>query len=402
MKLNRRTVVLGALAAMTAPLPALAQKRYGPGVTDTEIKIGSTMPFSGPASILGTLGKTSLAYFNKLNHEGGINGRRIKLVQYDDGYNPGKALELTRRLVEQDEVSLIFETAGTATNNAIYRYLNGKKVPQLLIFSGASKWNDVANARFTISGMPTFDAEGRIYARWILENMPAAKIAVLLQNDDFGRDYLAGIKAGLGHKARDMIVAQSTYETTDASVDSQVVSLKDSGANVFISLSNGKHTVQSMKKAYDIGWKPQVILPLGSSSLSAIMRPAGVQASTGAITGVYNKPVSDPQFDKDPGVVGLREFLRKWLPEADPSDSLVGGGYTAAQVLEHILRRCGDDLTRENIMKQANSLSGLTTPLLMPGIALSTSETDHQLYSHVWLQRFEGNAWKPFGKAISI
>ncbi|MGQ2994527.1 ABC transporter substrate-binding protein [Variovorax sp.] len=402
MKLNRRTVVLGALASMAAPLPALAQKRHGPGVSDSEIRIGSTMPFSGPVSILGTLGKTSLAYFNQLNAAGGINGRRIKLIQYDDGYNPGKALELTRRLVEQDEVSLIFETVGTATNNAIYRYLNGKKVPQLLIFSGANKWNDVANAPFTISGMPTYNAEGRIYARWILENMPGARIAILMQNDDFGRDYLTGIKAGLGDKAKDMIVAQSTYETTDASVDSQVVSLKGSGANVFISLSNGKFTVQSMKKAHDIGWKPQVILPLGSSSLSAIMRPAGAEAGKGAITGVYNKPVSDPQFDKDPGVVGLREFLKKWLPEADPSDSLVGGGYTAAQVLENILRRCGDDLTRENIMKQASSLSGLTTPLLMPGITLSTSEKDHELYGHLWLQRFDGNAWIPFGKALSV
>ncbi|WP_076998189.1 ABC transporter substrate-binding protein [Variovorax sp. KK3] len=401
MTLDRRTLLLGALASMATPLPALAQKRYGPGVTDTEIKIGSTMPFSGPVSILGTLGKTSQAYFAKLNAEGGINGRRIKLIQYDDGYNPGKALELTRRLVEQDEVSFIFETVGTATNNATYRYLNGKKIPQLLIFSGASKWTDVSTAPFTISGQPTYHAEGKVYARWILDNMPTAKVAVLMQNDDFGRDYMAGIKAGLGATAQEMLVV-STYETTDASVDSQVVSLKGSGATVFISLSNGKFTVQSMKKAHDIGWKPQVILPLGSSSLSAIMRPAGADAGKGAITAIYNKPVSDPQFDKDAGVVGLREFLKKWLPEADPSDSLVGGGYTAAQILEAVLRRCGDDLTRENIMKQASSLSGLTTPLLMPGITLTTSDKDHELYGHLWLQRFDGNAWIPFGKAISV
>jgi len=402
MKLNRRTALLGALASMAAPLPAWSQKRYDAGATDTEIKIGSTMPFSGPVSILGTLGKTSMAYFNKLNAEGGINGRRIRLIQYDDGYNPGKALELTRRLVEQDGVSFIFQTVGTSTNNAIYRYLNGKKIPQLLIFSGASKWADVKTSPFTISGMPSYDAEGRVYARWILDNVPNAKVAVLLQNDDFGRDYLAGIKAGLGDKAKAIIVAESTYETTDASVDSQVVSLKASGANVFISLSNGKFTVQSLKKAHDIGWKPQVIVPLGSASISAIMRPAGADAGRGAITAVYNKPAANPQFDNDPGVVGLREFIKKWLPDADPTDSLVGGGYAGALILEHILRRSGDDLTRENIMKQANSLSGFTTPLLMPGITLNTSEKDHELYDHLWLQRFDGNIWTPFGKAIPV
>jgi branched-chain amino acid transport system substrate-binding protein len=271
-----------------------------------------------------------------------------------------------------------------------------------LIFSGASKWNDVAGAPFTISGMPTYNAEGRVYARWILDNMPTAKIAVLLQNDDFGRDYLAGIKAGLGDKAKAMIVAESTYETTDASVDSQVVSLKASGATVFFSLSNGKFTVQSLKKAHDIGWKPQVIVPLGSASIAAIMRPAGAEAGKGAITAVYNKPVADPQFERDPGVVGLREFIKKWLPEADPTDSLVAGGYTSAQILEHVLGRCGDDLTRENIMKQASSLAGFAPPLLMPGITLSTSDKDHELYGHLWLQRFDGNAWIPFGKAISV
>ncbi len=280
MTLNRRTALLGAMATIATMLPALAQKRYGPGVTDTEIKIGSTMPFSGPVSILGTLGKTSLAYFNKVNAEGGINGRRIKLIQYDEGYNPGKALELTRRLVEQDEVAFIFETVGTATNNAIYRYLNGKKIPQLLIFSGASKWNDVNGVPFTISGMPTYNAEGRVYARWILDNMPTAKVAVLMQNDDFGRDYLRGIKAGLGDKTKSMIVAENTYETTDASVDSQVVSLKPHA-----------------RKHHEAG-----------------KRPGRLRAAA----------------------------------------------------------------------------------------ALSTSEKDHELYGHLWLQRFDGNVWIPFGKAIPV
>ena len=275
MRSLKRRTVLGALAAMAASSALRAQKRYGPGVSDSEIKIGSTMPFSGPVSILGTLGKAAQAYVSKINAEGGINGRKIRLLQYDDGYNPGKALELTRKLVEQDEVLFIYQTVGTATNNAIHRYLNGRKIPQLLIFSGANKWADPANGPWTLSGMPSYNVEGQIYARWILQNMPDAKVGVLMQNDDFGRDYLAGIRAGLGERAKSMLMAEQTYETTDPTVDSQVVSLKASGATVFFSLSNGKFTVQSIRKAHDIGWKPQIFLPLGSASLTSIIRPAG-------------------------------------------------------------------------------------------------------------------------------
>ncbi|WP_198084094.1 ABC transporter substrate-binding protein [Variovorax sp. E3] len=400
--LNRRTTLLGAIASLAAPFPVFAQKRYGPGVSDTEIKIGSTMPFSGPVSILGTIGKSTLAYFKKLNSEGGINGRQIKLIQYDDAFNPGKALEFTRRLVEQDEVSFVCETVGASSSNAVHRYLNGKKVPHLLIMSGSNKWTDAAAAPLTIPGMPSYFAEGRLYARWILENMPSAKIAVLMENDDFGRDYLAGIKAGLGDKAKSMIVAENTYEATDASVDSQIVSLKASNADVFIAVANGKFAVQSMKKAHDIGWKPQIILPIGSASVAAIMRPAGPEAGRGALSAIYNKPTTDPRFEKDPGVVQLREFIAKWLPDANPTDALVGAGYTAGHVLAHIVRSCGDDLTRENIMRQANSLDKFTTPLLMPGIELSTSKDDHEIFSHLWVQRFDGNAWIPFGKAVAI
>lgn len=402
MQVNRRSLMLGTGAALAGLRPARARQRSAPGVTDTEIVIGSTMPFSGPLSILGTLGKTSQAYFRKLNAAGGIHGRQIRLIQYDDGYNPGKALELTRRLVEQDQVSFVFETVGTSTNNAIYRYLNGRKIPHLLIFSGASKWSDAAAIPFTLPGMASYRAEGRVYARWIREHMPQARIAILMQNDDFGRDYLSGIRDGLGERADGMIVAQSSYETTDASVDSQVVSLKASGASVFISLSNGKFTVQSLRKAHDIGWKPQIILPLGSASLSAIMRPAGAQAGLGAITALSNKPAAGAMFEKDPGVQGLQAFVQQWLPGADPTDSLVSAGYTMAQILEHILRQCGDDLSREQIMRQANSLNGITPPLLMPGISLGTSATDHELFSHLWLQRFDGRTWLPFGQAVPV
>lgn len=401
MRSLKRRTVLGALAAMAASSALQAQKKYGPGVSDSEIKIGSTMPFSGPVSILGTLGKAAQAYVSKINAEGGVNGRKIRLLQYDDGYNPGKALELTRKLVEQDEVLFIYQTVGTATNNAIHRYLNGRKVPQLLIFSGANKWADSANGQWTLSGMPSYNVEGRIHARWILQNMPDAKIAVLMQNDDFGRDYLAGIRDGLGERAKTMIVAEQTYETTDPTVDSQVVSLKASGANALFSLSNGKFTVQSIRKAHDIGWKPQIFLPLGSASLTSIIRPAGPEKAIGAITAAYNKGAADPQWDKDPGIVALREFTKQWMPEGDPNDQLVAGGYSSAQILIQILKQCGDDLTRENIMKQALSLRGFATPTMLPGLTLNSSPTDYELYAQLKLQRFNGTSWVPFGEVIS-
>ena len=401
MRSLKRRTVLGALAAMAASSALRAQKKYGPGVSDSEIKIGSTMPFSGPVSILGTLGKAAQAYVSKINAEGGVNGRKIRLLQYDDGYNPGKALELTRKLVEQDEVLFIYQTVGTATNNAIHRYLNGRKVPQLLIFSGANKWADSVNGQWTLSGMPSYNVEGRIHARWILQNMPDAKIAVLMQNDDFGRDYLAGIRDGLGERAKTMIVAEQTYETTDPTVDSQVVSLKASGANALFSLSNGKFTVQSIRKAHDIGWKPQIFLPLGSASLTSIIRPAGPEKAIGAITAAYNKGAADPQWDKDPGIVALREFTKQWMPEGDPNDQLVAGGYSSAQILIQILKQCGDDLTRENIMKQALSLRGFATPTMLPGLSLNSSPTDYELYAQLKLQRFNGTSWVPFGEVIS-
>ena len=398
--LDRRTLlsftVLGAV-----PWPARAQKQYGPGVTDGEIRIGSTMPFSGPVSMLGTLGRAAAAYFAKINAEGGINGRKITLIQYDDGYTPTKAFEQTRKLVEQDEVLLIYETVGTATNNSIHRYLNGKKVPHLLIFSGASKWADPVNGPWTLSGMPSYNVEARIYGRWLLQNMPDAKVAVLLQNDDFGRDYLTGLKSALGDRAKTMIVAEATYEVTDPAIDSQIIALRASGANALFSLSNGKFTVQSIRKVHDIGWKPQMFLPLGSASLTSIIRPAGPEKAVGAITAAYAKSAADPQWANDPGIVALREFTKQWLPGQDPDDSLVAGGYSSAQVLTHILKQCGNNLTRENVMKQALSLRGFSTPTMLPGIVLNTAPDDYELFSQLQLQRFDGKSWVPFGALVS-
>ncbi|WP_326535714.1 ABC transporter substrate-binding protein [Pseudorhodoferax sp.] len=402
MEFTRRRTLVAALAGMAAFPAVRAQKRYGPGVTDTSITIGSTAPFSGPVSILGTLGKTAQAYVSKVNAEGGINGRSIKLIQYDDGYNPGKALEMTRKLVEQDQVLFVYQTVGTSVNNAVQRYLEPKKIPQLLIMSGANKWSDAKAAPMVVPGMPSYSVEGRVYARWVLEHMPKARIAVLMQNDDFGRDYLAGIQQGLGARGKEMIVAQSTYETTDASVDSQIVSLKGRGADVFFSLSNGKYTVQSLRKAHDIGWKPQVFLPLGSSSPTAIMRPAGPEKVVGAITAAYGKSAADPQWKDDKGILDLRAFAGKWMGGADPNDTLVSGGHASAVILMKILAQCGDDLTRENVMRQALSLRDFSTPTTLPGIRINTSDSSHAVYTQLWLQRFDGNNWSPFGGAVAL
>ena len=401
MGFTRREALAASLTGLIAVPSAFAQKRYGPGVTDTEITIGSTAPFSGPVSMLGTLGKAAQAHIAKINAEGGVNGRKIKLIQYDDGYNPGKALEMTRKLVEQDQVLFIYQTVGTSVNNAIQRYLEPRKIPQLLIMSGSNKWSDPVAAPFVVPGMPSYSVEGCVYAHWILKNMPNAKIAVLMQNDDFGRDYLAGIQQGLGARSKEMIVAQSSYETTDASIDSQIVSLKGSGADVFFSLSNGKYTVQSLRKAHDIGWKPQIFLPLGSASPTAILGPAGPEKVVGAITAAYGKSAADPQWEKDPGIVELRTFAKQWMGGANPNDTLVSGGHASAAILVKILSQCGDDLTRENVMHQALSLHDFATPTTLPGIRINTSQSNHAIFTQVWLLRFDGTTWVPFGGAVS-
>ncbi len=392
---------LGLLGGLALHGASHAQKRYGPGVTDTEILIGQTMPYSGPISMLGTMGKASMAYFDKVNAEGGINGRRVKLLSLDDGYSPTKTLEQTRRLVESDEVLLIFNNVGTPTNVAIHQYLNTRKVPQLLIMTGANRWNDPKRFPWTLSGMMSYDTEARMYAKHILANIKEPRIAVLSQNDDFGRDFLKGLKAELGERAKTMIVVEATYEVTDATVDSQLVQLKASNANVFMNFSNGKFAVQGLRRAGEMGWKPQVYLPVGSTSIASILRPAGLEHAMNAITISNQKNPLDPQWNDDPGMKDYHAFMKRYAPSLEAQDSLNVSGYSMAKILEEVLRRCRDDLTRDNVMRQMLSLKDYATPVLLPGVTLTTGPDDYELYGAIKLQRFDGKSWVPFGGPIS-
>jgi branched-chain amino acid transport system substrate-binding protein len=383
------------------PATSHAQKRYGPGVTDTEILVGQTMPYSGPVSMLGTMGKAAMAYFDKVNAEGGINGRRVKLLSLDDGYSPTKTLEQTRRLVESDEVLLIFNNVGTPTNVAIHQYLNSRKVPQLLIMSGANRWNDPKRFPWTLSGMLSYDAEARMYTKHILATVKEPRIAVLSQNDDFGRDFLKGLKGELGDRAKAMIVAEATYETTDATVDSQMVQLRASNANVFMSFANGKFAVQSLRRAGEMGWKPQIYLPVGSTSIASILRPAGVEHAQNAITISNTKNPLDPQWNDDSGMKDYQAFMKRFAPALEAEDSLNVSGYSMAKVLEEVLRRCKDDLTRDNVMRQMLSLKEFATPMLLPGVTMTTAVNDYELYGAIKLQRFDGKSWVPFGNPVA-
>lgn len=380
---------------------AQAEKRYDPGASDSEIRIGQTMPYSGPVSMLGTVGRAASAYFDKLNAEGGINGRKVKLLSVDDGYNPAKTLEQTRRLVENDEVLLIFNTVGTATNQATHRYLNARRVPQLLILSGASKWNDPKNNPWTLSGMFAYEAEGRVYARHLLASGKDPRIGVLSQNDDFGRDFLRGLKTGLGSRAANLIVAETTYEVTDPTVDSQMLTLKASGANVFMNFSNGKFTAQALRRAGELGWKPQTYLPMSASSIASILQPAGLDRAIGAVTIANQKNPLDPQWKDDAGMKEYFEFMKRWAPGLDITDSFNASGYSSARMLADVLRRCGDDLTHDNVMRQMLSLKDYTTPLMLPGVSVTTGPDDYELYGASRLQRFDGKSWIPFGDPVS-
>lgn len=386
--------------ALGAPSVARAQKRYSPGASDTEIRIGQTMPYSGPLSMLGVLGKASAAYFDKVNAEGGIDGRRVKLISLDDGYSPPRTVEGTRRLVEKDEVLLIYQTIGTPTNLAIHRYLNEQKVPQLLIMSGANRWNDPRRAPWTLSGMVSYHLEARWYARHALATVRDPRIAVLAQNDDFGRDYVAGLRDELGERARTAIVAEATYEVTDPTVDSQMLKLRESGASVFMDFSNGKFAAQSLRRAGELGWKPQIYLPVGSSSIASILRPAGIEHAVGAVTLANQKNPLDPLWQDDAGMREYHAFMKRWAPTLDATDSLNVSGYSMAMLLVHILQRCGDDLTRENVMRQALSIKGYRTPIMLPDVVIDTSPDDHELYGAMRLQRFDGRSWVPFGEAM--
>jgi branched-chain amino acid transport system substrate-binding protein len=398
---DRRVFAIIALAtAVWLPL-AHAQKKYDPGASDTEIKIGNTMPYSGPASAYGTIGRAEAAYFKKINDEGGINGRRINFISLDDSYSPPKTVEMVRRLVEQDAVLLVFQSVGTAANTAIHRYLNAKKVPHLFVASGATKWNDPQNFPWTMGWQPNYQTEAASYAKHILQTKPNAKIGVLYQNDDYGRDYLKGLKDGLGDMAARMIVAEATYEVTDATIDSQIVQLQSSGADVFVNIATPKFAAQAIRKVYDVGWKPVQYLNNTASQVATVLKPAGLEKSIGVISSNYGKDPTDPQWDDDPGMIEWRAFMKRYFPEGDITDAANVYGYAAARTLVQVLKQCGDNLTRENVMMQAASLKDFDPGTLLPGMKkINTSPTDFAPIEALQLMKFDGRQWVLFGSVI--
>jgi branched-chain amino acid transport system substrate-binding protein len=403
MPINR--LRLGAMSAALALLaassdPSFAQKKYDTGATDTEIKIGNIMPYSGPASAYGVIGKTHEAYFRKVNAEGGINGRKINFVSYDDGYSPPKTVEQARKLVESDEVLLIFNPLGTPPNSAIQKYMNQKKVPQLFVATGATKWNDPKDFPWTMGWQPNYQSETQIYAKYILKNHPNAKIAVLYQNDDYGKDYLKGFKDGLRSKTS-MIVIEDSYEVSEPTIDSHIVKLKSSGADVFMNITTPKFAAQAIKKNAELGWKPLHFLNNVSASVGSVMQPAGFENGQDIISSAYLKDPTDPQWKNDAGMKAWNEFLDKYYPEANRADGSVMYAYTVAQGLVYVLKNCGDNLTRENIMKQAASIKNLELGGLLPGVKVNTSPTDFAPISQLQLMKFKGDTWERFGEILS-
>ncbi|MGH7415761.1 MAG: ABC transporter substrate-binding protein [Candidatus Rokuibacteriota bacterium] len=390
-------LLVGGLAALAGAGGATAQTV---GVTATEIKIGNTNPYSGPASAYGTIGKTIAAYFKKVNDEGGVNGRKIEFISYDDQYSPPKTVEMIRRLVEQDQVALLFQTLGTPPNSAIHKYVNQKKVPHLFVATGATKWNDPKNFPWTMGYQPNYQTEGRIYAQYVLKNVPDAKVGILYQNDDYGKDYLKGFEDGLGEVAKKLIVSKQSYEVTDPTIDSQIVNLKNSGANVFFNITIPKFAAQAIKKANDIGWKPLHFLNNVSSSLGTVLKPAGLEASRGLITALYMKEVTDPQWKNDKGFKDWLAFMKKYYPEGALDDQGNAFGYNVAILMTQVLKQCGNDFSRENILKQAANVKNFELPLLLPGIKVNTSPTDHAPVEQEQLAKFDGEKWALFGDVI--
>ena len=388
-----------ALALTLAHAGANAAGKYGPGASDTEIKLGQTMPYSGPASAYGTVGKVEQAYFKMINDNGGINGRKINLISVDDGYSPPKTVEQVRKLVEQDEVLALFNTLGTAPNSAIHKYVNAKKVPHLLVSSGATKWGDPKNFPWTMGFNLSYQSEGAIYAKWVLKNKPGAKIAVLYQNDDFGKDMIKGVKDALGADAK-MIVAEASYEVSDPTVDSQVLTLKNSGADTFFNFSTPKFSAQAIRKAYDSGWKPLQVVANVGASIGSVQVPAGLEKSVGLVSVAYFKDQNDPQWKSDPAMLEFRGFMGRYYREGDPKDGSNMYGYLAAQTMAQIIKQCGNDLTRENLMKQAANLKNVKLPLLLPGMAVNTSPTDFFPIEQAQLAKFDGALWQPSGAVI--
>ncbi len=390
-----------ALLAASIGSAMAADKKYDIGATDTEIKIGNIMPYSGPASAYGIIGRTEAAYFNKINAEGGVNGRKINFISYDDGYSPPKTVEQARKLVESDEVLFIFNSLGTPPNSAIHKYMNAKKVPQLFVATGATKWNDPQNFPWTMGWQPSYQSEARIYAKYLLKEKPDAKIAVLYQNDDYGKDYLKGLKDGLGAKAASMIIAEESYETTEPSIDNHIVKLKSTGADVFFDVTTPKFAAQAIKKVAEIEWKPLHILNNVSASVGSVIKPAGFENAQGVISAQYLKDTTDPRWANDPGMKQYLDFMTKDFPEGDKLDNGTVVGYGVAQTLVQVLKQCGDNLTRENVMKQAANLKDFRTEVLLPGISVNTGPADFAPISQLQLMRFKGERWELFGDIIS-
>jgi ABC-type branched-subunit amino acid transport system substrate-binding protein len=389
-------------AALTLALSvssAFAQKKYDTGASDTEIKIGQTVPFSGPASAYATIGKAQATYIKMINDQGGVNGRKINLIQYDDAYSPPKAVEQVRKLVESDEVLLTFQIIGTPSNAAVQKYLNAKKVPQLFAATGASKFTDPKNFPWTLGFNPNYFTEGRIYGQYILKEHPNAKIGILYQNDDLGKDYLNGIKAGLGDKAATMVVAEASYEVSDPTIDSQILKIKDAGADLFFSASTPKQAAQAIKKIAELGWHPVHILDINATSVGAVMG-AGLDASKGVISVNYGKDPLDPTWKDDPGMKKYFDFMAKYYPEGDKDSSFNTYGYSTTQLLIHVLKQCGDDLTRENVLKQATNLKNVELDLALPGIKGNTTPNDYRVNKQLQMMRFNGERWELFGPIL--
>jgi branched-chain amino acid transport system substrate-binding protein len=395
-----KSAVLAGLLAASVVSAANAQKKYDPGATDTEIKIGNIMPYSGPASAYAVIGKTEDAYFKKINSEGGINGRKINFISYDDGYSPPKAVEQARKLVEADEVLLIFNPLGTPSNSAIQKYMNTKKVPQVFVSSGAAKWNDPKNFPWTIGWQPSYQVEARIYAAYILKNYPGKTIGVMYQNDDFGKDYIIGLHEGLGDQAGKLIVVEASYETTSPTVDSQVVQIKGANPDIFLNIATPKFAAQAIKKIAELAWHPVQFVSNVSASVGGVLQPAGIEASQGVLSAAYLKDPKDKTWKDDPAMNEWRAFMTKWYPEGDQTDSATTFGYGVAKGLEQVLKQCGDDLTRENVMKQAANLN-FEIGVYLPGTRIKTSPTDFAPLEQLQMMRFKGESWELFGPLMS-
>jgi branched-chain amino acid transport system substrate-binding protein len=397
---NAKSLVLAGLLAASVATAASAQKKYDPGATDTEIKVGNIMPYSGPASAYATIGKTEEAYFKKINSEGGINGRKITFISYDDAYSPPKTVEQARKLVESDEVLLIFNSLGTANNTAIQKYMNAKKVPQLFVSTGAAKWNDPKNFPWTMGWQPNYQTEARIYAAYILKNHPGKTIGVLYQNDDFGKDYVNGLREGLGDQAGKLIVVETSYETSSPTVDSQVVQIKSANPDIFVNISTPKFAAQAIKKLGELKWTPIHFLTNVSVSVGSVMKPAGYENGQGVLSAAYLKDPKDPQWKDDAGLNEWRTFMTKWYPEGDQEDAATVFGYGVAQGLVQVLKQCKDDLTRENIMRQAANLN-FELGVYLPGTKIKTSPADFAPLEQLQMMRFKGESWELFGPLMS-